>query len=232
MDIWKKLGDKPVNKELCLQYDNQIGETTDIPDMIELAQMVIAKAKEIDWSKDKIFDCKDFLNILNQIYVTNGYKLLGVNLLNYYVLKIVDKECPLSNVSFTFELDSLYNNLIVADSIMGAWQFYFLTFLDTVLPLSGHGNYNRREFIFTPEDIKHIGIYEKSDQSVRNILLNCDIKPKIVHMNGKYYLSICFWNEWLGLLRELCEIEIVDNKARYDNIAFKSLYEYNCGYIL
>ncbi len=74
MDIWKKLGDKPANKELCLQYDNQIGETTDIPDMIELAQMVIAKAKEIDWSKDKIFDCKDFLNILNQIYVTNGYK--------------------------------------------------------------------------------------------------------------------------------------------------------------
>lgn len=231
MGIWKKVGNKPLNKELCLQFDNQIGETTGMPDMIDSARMVIAKANGKKWVRREVFDCKGFLYILDQINVANGYKLLGINFLNSYVLTIADKKTPLSKIRYTFDQDPLYNNLNVTDSIIGAWQFYFLTFLDTLLPLSWHGEYDKREFIFTTEDIKLIKISENHD-SVRKKLLKCDVSPKIVHMNGKYYISVCFWNNWGGLIRELCEIEIVDNKAKLEIIAFKYLCKYDCGSII
>ena len=43
--------------------------------------------------------------------------------------------------------------------------------------------------------------------------LACDVTPKVTRYEDKYYVSCCYWSEFGGLIRELVEIKIENNKV-------------------
>ena len=54
--------------------------------------------------------------------------------------------------------------------------------------------------------------------------------PVISKSQDKYFVSACYWSAWSGLVRELVEITIRDNRVEniYD-ASSKVEYEYDCG---
>lgn len=64
-----------------------------------------------------------------------------------------------------------------------------------------------------------------------SIILNYtdDLTPEIAEYN-KYYISCCYWSDWEGLIKELVEIQIENNKVKSIlNVDKKALFKYDCG---
>lgn len=64
-----------------------------------------------------------------------------------------------------------------------------------------------------------------------SIVLNYidDLTPEIAKYD-KYYISCCYWSDCKGLIRELVEITIENNKVKSIlNVDKKTLFKYDCG---
>ncbi len=125
-----------------------------------------------------------------------------------------------------------FKEITVEDSCDGAWQAYLLQSLCHVLPAFGHGIYNDRTYILSKEDLMELRTMEKQDQGVVSHLFGYYIEPEVVKsdIKGKYYVTCCYWSDWSGLVRELVEI-VIDNNKVDDVYKVKEtvLFEYDCG---
>lgn len=124
---------------------------------------------------------------------------------------------------------NIFENLEFEDTPMGAWQAYLLTRLRHGLPLWWHANYDRRDYIYTKDDIANIRHF--GNRSVdKSILYDYTLNPEIVGGNGKYFVSCCFWTEFGGLIREYTEIRFANNKMESAfEFKRKTLFHYECG---
>lgn len=125
-----------------------------------------------------------------------------------------------------------FEELTVEDSCDGAWQAYLLYSLWHILPTFWHGGYYSRTYIFSKEDLKDIHTIEEYDQYVVKNLVAYDLIPEVVksNINGKYYVTCCYWTDWGGLIRELVEITIENNKViDVFEVQQKTEFEYSCG---
>lgn len=187
-------------------------------DYIHLAQLLI------DLVKKQKYD--GFLNLLNKTSLPSSMKL-GV------------KECERHGTGdrsrlFVSTPDTacdfnIYSYLLFEKEPMGAWQAYLLSRLTHSLPMWWHANYDKRDYIFSKEDVDKIThfIDRKFDASV---LLDYDISPTIYGENERYYISCCYWTDFGGLKREFVEIQLIGNKL-FQTFVFdeQTIYEYQCG---
>jgi hypothetical protein len=120
----------------------------------------------------------------------------------------------------------------VENSHDGAWQAYLIHFLWHILPTFWHGGYDSRTYLFSKDDLRTLKTIEEKDQGVVAYLEDFDLTPEIVKstLNDKYYITCCYWSDWGGLIRELVEITIDDNKVvDFFNVQEKVEFEYDCG---
>ena len=170
-----------------------------------------------------------FMGCLNKLSLPKGY-FLGVDMA---------KQTGLGDNSNLFVQGSsgpanynYFKELTVEDSCDGAWQAYLLHSLWHILPTFWHGGYNSRKYIYSKEDLKNLRTINKEDQGVVEHLANYDLNPEVVKSphNGKYYVTCCYWSDWGGLIRELVEICIENNKViEVFEVQQKVEFEYDCG---
>ena len=200
----------------------------------ELQMMVVGK--RIPTDQEKIF------GVLDKIKLLEGYSLeleypdgSGIGGRTYINIKE-----PNGNLSKKF-LDFM----IVDDSLLGALQVYLISKLWHYLPMHWHGYYDRRFCVFSKDDLLNIKIRARRTSRERppkptnefadvnglpEEALACDVTPKVTRYEDKYYVSCCYWSEFGGLIRELVEIKIENNKvAEFLDANRKVLYRYHCG---
>lgn len=135
--------------------------------------------------------------------------------------------------------------VIVDDSPLGALQVYFLNKLWHHLPMYWHGYYDERCCVFSKDDLLKIKIRARrtgsectpkptNDFAEVNDLpeeaLACDVTPKVTRYDDKYYVSCCYWSRFAGLIRELVDIKIENNKVtEFLDVNHERLYKYHCG---
>ena len=97
------------------------------------------------------------------------------------------------------------------------------------LPLWWHDNYNKRDYIYSKEDINKITHFVDRNFDA-SVLVNYDLAQEIYGENGRYYISCCYWTDFGGLKREYVEISLLDGKL--DKIHFPpfiGLYRHRVG---
>ncbi|MGM9779002.1 MAG: hypothetical protein ACI3ZD_11815 [Prevotella sp.] len=213
-----------------------------------------SKAKEfhsfLDTSITKRFVIKDkeeVFRCLSSIKLCSGYKL---------GLKIAgnSKTCY---YSYFFVYDNqnkedknLEKYILAEPSTMGAWQIYLLMKASTVLPFyRRHGRFKQRLFIYKKTDVQVIKVFDRYD--ISGLLAKDFLLPKVTIVkveesgkettikeselegaNGKYEADVycCYWNDWVGLVREHVRIIINNSKVeRYEVVGNFIIYHYNCG---
>ena len=135
--------------------------------------------------------------------------------------------------------------MIVDDSPLGALQVYLISKLWHYLPMHWHGYYDRRFSVFSKDDLLKIKVRSRKTRGERSLkpsdiyeeendlpkeALACDVTPKVTRYEDKYYVSCCYWSEFGGLIRELVEIKIENNKVtEFLDANREVLYRYHCG---
>lgn len=129
----------------------------------------------------------------------------------------------------------IWEYIDVKDEPMAVWQAYLLHSLWHVLPHHWHGEYNRRYYIFTSEDISNIEFYSSEERRELISIISDQLEnltPEIAKYNDLYYVTCCYWSDWNGLVRELIEIKVVNDKVvSIFNVEKAILFKYNCGII-
>ena len=222
---------------------------------IDEENIYASKAKEfhslLETSVTKRFVIKDkeeVFRCLSSIKLCSGYKL---------GLKIAgnSKTCYYSYFFVYDNQDKEYNDLIKyiisEPSPMGAWQIYLLMKASTVMPFyRRHGRFKQRLFIYKKTDVQLIKVFDRLD--ISGLLAKDFLLPKVTIVkveeesvkettikesepegaNGKYEADVycCYWNDWVGLVREHVRIIINNSKVeRYEVVGNFIIYHYNCG---
>ena len=128
--------------------------------------------------------------------------------------------------AFTFNINEY---LEFENTAMGAWQAFLIDRLWHSLPLWWHDNYNKRDYIYSKEDVNKITHFVDRDFDA-SVLEKYDLTPEIYGENGRYYISCCYWTDFGGLKREYVEISLLDGKLDktflFDQ---KVIHSYDCG---
>ena len=131
-----------------------------------------------------------------------------------------------SDDAFTFNINEY---LEFENSAMGAWQAFLIDRLWHSLPLWWHDNYNKRDYIYSKEDLYKITHFVDRHFDAL-VLEKYDLTPEIYGENGRYYISCCYWTDFGGLKREYVEISLLDGKLDkpflFDH---KVIHSYDCG---
>ena len=199
----------------------------------ELQMKVIGK--RIPTVEEKILYVLDKIQLLEDYGLQLEYEERGIGGRTYIYVKE-----PNGNLSKNF-LDFV----IVDDSPLGALQIYFLSKLWHHLPMFWHGYYDQRFSVFSKDDLLKIKVRSRKTRGERPLkpsdiyeeendlpeeALACDVTPKVTRYEDKYYVSCCYWSEFGGLIRELVEIKIENNKVtEFLDANRKVLYRYHCG---
>ena len=124
---------------------------------------------------------------------------------------------------------NIYGYLEFENTAMGAWQAFLIDRLWHSLPLWWHDNYNKRDYIYSKEDINKITHFVDRHFDA-SVLEKYDLTPEIYGENGRYYISCCYWTDFGGLKREYVEISLLDGKLDktflFDQ---KVIHSYDCG---
>lgn len=191
--------------------------------------------KRIPTVEEKILYVLDKIQLLEDYGLQLEYEERGIGGRTYIYVKE-----PNGNLSKNF-LDFV----IVDDSPLGALQVYFLSKLWHYLPMYWHGYYDRRFSVFSKDDLLKIKVRSRKTRGERPLkpsdiyeeendlpeeALACDVTPKVTRYEDKYYVSCCYWSEFGGLIRELVEIKIENNKVtEFLDANREVLYRYHCG---
>jgi len=131
-----------------------------------------------------------------------------------------------SDDAFTF---NIYGYLEFENTAMGAWQAFLIDRLWHSLPLWWHDNYNKRDYIYSKEDVNKITHFVDRNFDA-SALANYDLAPEIYGENGRYYISCCYWTDFGGLKREYVEISLFDGKLDKTFLFNqKVIHRYDCG---
>ena len=165
-------------------------------------------------------DYEKILWYLNNLHLPNKYKLdvKFEKIKDYGSRSILCVRTPLG------ETCDVFNTIMVEDTPIGAIEVYLLYEVWHYMRLGWQENYAYREYIYTTEDLRRISNYT-SVKEIRKL----DISPIVTQNNGKYYVSCCFWSDYEGVIRELVEIEIKENKVvNILEVNSTTLYEDSC----
>lgn len=113
----------------------------------------------------------------------------------------------------------------VENSQMGAWQAYLVAKMWHYLPLIWHSNYSYRSYIYT-----------KSSPGLKAALRHCmatwnKVAPSITQEGNQYLISVCYWSEFGGLIRENCSVRFDNGIVAITTLGGKVLHKYDCGMI-
>lgn len=186
-------------------------------------------------------DGDKILYVLDKIQLPEGHSLQleykdgGIGGRTYINVKE-----PNGNLSTKF-LDFM----IVDDSPLGALQVYLLSKLWHYLPMYWHACYDERFCVLSKDDLSKIKIRSTKTRGERPLkpsdiyeeendlpeeALTCDVTPKVTRYEDKYYVCCCYWSRFAGLVRELVEIKIENNKiTEFLDANREVLYRYHCG---
>lgn len=128
----------------------------------------------------------------------------------------------------------IMSRIYVKETPMGAWQAYLFQTSPTQLPWTWHGGYIVRRYVFHETDLSNISLLK--DFKLTD-LPNPDIIYPSVDTEATpdglvAHVYCCFWNQWVGLVREHIKMEMYKGKiVSYEEIAEDRLilYEYDCG---
>lgn len=198
-----------------------VDDETMMTDCISVAHNV---KKMIDDKKyDQIFD------LFDSVSLPKGAKF-GIVEANWYTEVSKPYVSPMASVD-RFINDALFDFLIVENTPKGAWQAYLIDKLWYSLPLFGHSNYERRIYIDSPLEYNTIKpIVEEEKELIQQILKKQKPIHTMIYQNGtNYYIDRRFWNDWKGLVREVVEITIVNNRAKIFDVESATEAKYRCG---
>lgn len=190
-----------------------------ITEYVEIGKKLHAIVKEYKF--DSIFPSLDKLNIAKEVELTvHDCRPDGRNLC-MLLIKLPKEEKD----------ENLFNYLTVEQSCSGAWQIYLLHTLRHYMPIGGYAEYPRFEYIFDKEDLKQINQDEKESIDFE-LLSQIDVRPMVIQKENKFYVSLCYWSGFDGLVREFFRITIENNKVvdlfKFDQ---RTEYEYDIGLI-
>ena len=179
----------------------------------------------MDLVKQKKYE--EFLNLLNKMSLPSTMKLGVMECARQGGAGDRSNLCvKISDDALTF---NIYKYLEFENSAMGAWQAFLIERLWHSLPLWWHENYNKRDYIYSKEDINKITHFVDKHFDA-SVLANYDLAPEIYGENGMYYISCCYWTDFGGLKREFVEISVIDNKLKgvfvFDE---QVIHKYECG---
>lgn len=173
---------------------------------------------------------KAILDILDRLSLPSGFSL-----------EIEEEQLPgrrgsnseilLKNkVGDCLDVDQLWDYILVEDSLPGVWQAYLLHRIEHSLPLWGHARYDSRSYLYAAGDEKWITPFQEQDKDfIQSNIRSFNIEPLVLEIDGSYYVSCCFWSDFEGLIRETLEVSISENRASFNEVDQKCLFEYSCG---
>ena len=179
----------------------------------------------MDLVKQKKYE--ELLNLLNKMSLPSTMKLGVMECARQGGAGVRSNLCiKISDDALTF---NIYKYLEFENSAMGAWQAFLIERLWHSLPLWWHENYNKRDYIYSKEDINKITHFVDRNFDA-SVLANYDLAPEIYGENGMYYISCCYWTDFGGLKREYVEISLLDGKLDkpflFDQ---KVIHSYDCS---
>ena len=185
---------------------------------IELAQLVNSE------DYDKIFHLLDKVTPMdgNTVRVVLPGEIGGVG--EYgdgtSAIGVFDTNDSILTDSFA---EDFWAYLQVENSQMGAWQAYLIAKMWHYLPLIWHSGYSYRS-----------NIYSKSSLGLKHARRHCvmtwnKVAPSIKHDVNQYLISVCYWSEFDGLIRENCSVSFDNGIVAVTTLGSEVLYEYNCG---
>ena len=133
--------------------------------------------------------------------------------------------------------EKIFKYINVEDSPMGIWQAFFLERLIWfALPLWWHAYECKVDYVFSKEDLQNIELENKDEdkQSLIQKIQDIDLMPIVLKTEDKYFLSVCHWSNYGGLIRSYVELKIKDNKLISHTYPFHSIIEfkYDCKEII
>lgn len=131
--------------------------------------------------------------------------------------------------------DEFWLCLSAENTIETVWQIVMLDNLWYYLPMYWHAAYQRKEFIYTQEQLQELQEgYKDSKRAAGFATMEFDIEPRIlVDEKGQYYASVCHWTIFGGLYRRKFVIEIdEDNHASIVEYGNEHLFHYKTGIML
>ena len=187
-------------------------------DYIRLAQSLMDLVRQQKY--------KEFLNLLDKASLPSTMTLGVKECIRQGAADRNRLRVKRSDDAFTFNINEY---LEFENTAMGAWQAFLIDRLWHSLPLWWHDNYNKRDYIFSKEDINKITHFVDKHFDA-SVLANYDLAPEIYGENGMYYISCCYWTDFGGLKREYVEISLLDGKLDktflFDQ---KDIHSYDCG---
>jgi hypothetical protein len=123
---------------------------------------------------------------------------------------------------------TLFRNIIVEQSVMGAWQAYLLYISPTILPVFWHGGYIVREYFFDRDHFN--GVKSHWARGVK-LSISQIPQPTVVMKDGMAVVSCPYWNDWRGLVLESVEVNFNSDGTVTLTPHAKVLYWYHCGVI-
>ena len=95
----------------------------------------------------------------------------------------------------TKSIPSPSKHIVMTWNEQSVWEAFLLDNLEHLLPSMGHGNYNKKKFICSYEDVKQLPLDVVEEMRLQKI----DIRPK-VDVVGNTAIITCFsFNKWKGL---------------------------------
>lgn len=196
----------------------------------------LAKINDLVCNKD--ITTKDSLfEVLDHIQLKDGYHL-GLRLAEqkgmgdhswFYTFKDEDplKKEKTADIETLKEKQNIFNDLIVKQTEMGAWQAYLLSLDSTVLPLWWHANYMGRLFFFDRDNFRGIKPFlsEPLPLKIQDIP-----QPSVIKKDDHFIVRCPYWNDWEGLVLVSLNVSFKENgNVSFDNFHQKVLYEFYSG---
>lgn len=230
-DKRKRLREKAIK---ALSKEEADEKSTIMNDFEKKALEFVSKKDEIVKIKsqeaiDSLFSVLDCLSL--RIGYRLGLKLAGeVGIGDESWFYTYQGEDPIDTFSCRVPQSSvLFKDIIVEQSVMGAWQAYLLYISPAILPTFWHGGYIRREFFFDRKNYK--GIISSWAERNGNVDIKLDQipQPSVEMGEGKAVVSCPYWNDWRGLVLETVNVQFKSDGGVVLIPHSKVLYEYNCG---
>lgn len=128
--------------------------------------------------------------------------------------------------------EDFWKYISTENSVLGLWQIYLLKNLWHYLPLFWHANYDKRDYIYTREQMTIINSKPAfGDEPIENLdFSRYNIAPRIEAKEGRYIISACYWCDFEGLVREELPMGInIKGQIVFYEETRHILFQYNCG---
>ena len=202
-------------QEIVLESDNEL---------ITIAHNLQTVVKNKDYSS--IWGCLQANDTVTDIRKRENAELLVME----HLYKVSD-DISVEYIKLSDDSVSIYlfDHIFFEKSISGAWKACMLQILYNYLPKYWHANYNLKTYIYTADDLTDYIAnirYGKPELQVEQY----DVRPRVYANNNRYYIELCYFNDWTGLVRSIYRVDINnEGEANIDLVSDVVLHEYRCG---